>query len=265
MARDAACTPVDDLASLQRALAAALVMQPPEAACVDPFAGDPGRARRRLRLYRGNVQANARKALRNAYPVCAAIVGDAYFDALADVYAASTPSTSGDLNEYGDRLAAFLSGFPPAREVPYLPDVAQLEWSVHRAHYAADVPAFDIATLAAISADAYASLRVALHPACTLMDSKWPVARIWNAHRDESGAPEDVDPDAGGERAIVYRPHFRVEVCALDAADYAFLDAAAFGGTMAEAFAAALRTDPAFTLDAKLPDWVGRRIVVGLA
>ena len=51
-----------------------------------------------------------------------------------------TTSASGGLNELGGHLADFLPAFAPARELPYLADVARLEWLVHKAHYAADHP-----------------------------------------------------------------------------------------------------------------------------
>ncbi|MFX9866817.1 DNA-binding domain-containing protein, partial [Acinetobacter baumannii] len=88
--------------------------------------------------YRATSIANATAALRLAYPVCRLITGDDYFDALARRYRAACPSRDGDLNRYGDRFAAFLDGFEPVRALPYLPDVARLEWSVHVATMAAD-------------------------------------------------------------------------------------------------------------------------------
>jgi hypothetical protein len=39
-------------------------------------------------------------------------------------YVRAHPSTCGDLNVYGDRFGPFLATYPPALELPYLPDVA---------------------------------------------------------------------------------------------------------------------------------------------
>src|SRR5437899_8989323 len=93
--------PVPDLATLERAFAAMLTTRTIDDADLATFIGSAARARDRLALYRGNVQVNARKALANAYPICARLVGDEFFDGLAFEYAAREPSTSGDLNEYG--------------------------------------------------------------------------------------------------------------------------------------------------------------------
>ncbi|HEY5863731.1 MAG TPA: DNA-binding domain-containing protein, partial [Casimicrobiaceae bacterium] len=187
-----------DLAALERAFAAALTARSVEAADVTPFAGPAVRTRARLRLYRGNVQVNARHALANAHPVCARLVGADFFDGLAYEYAARTPSRSGDLNEYGAGFAGFLAAFPPVSEqVPYLPDVAKLEWLVHLAHYAADAPPFDAAVLAGIPAAQLGQARLVPAPATALVESRWPVASIWRAHvADDDHVPE-VDLASG--------------------------------------------------------------------
>ena len=253
-----------DLATLERAFAAALTTRSVDDADVAAFAGSAAQARRRLSLYRGNVQVNARKALGNAYPICAKLVGDEFFDGLAFEYASREPSTSGDLNEYGEGFAAFLDDFAPIVQVPYLPDVARLEWHVHRAHYAADAPALDIARLAMVPADRFDSLAVELNPACALVESRWPLKRLWDVHQPGFDGEFSVDLDAGRERVLVHRPAFRVQVASQDAGSFAFLAAARAGASVGAAFSHAQVADPQFTLDTRLPQWVGDRVIVGL-
>jgi uncharacterized protein len=254
-----------DTATLQAAMAAALTARDVAAADVSDFAGDAARVRRRLGFYRGNVQANAAKALRNAYPVCAALVGDAFFDGLAQAYATREPSASGDLNEYGAGLGAFVAAFPPAAQLPYLADVAALEWHVHRAHYAADGAMLDVRDLAAADPERFGLLHAKLHPACALLASPWPVVRIWAMHQPDYAGEFAVDLEDGGERALVYRPRFRAEVMALDTAAFAFLEACARGATLDDATRQALDADGGFTLQSHLIDWVRERVIVAFA
>ncbi len=255
---------VPDLATLERAFAAALTTRSVDDADLAAFAGSATQVRQRLSLYRGNVRVNAHKALSNVYPICAKLVGDEFFTGLAHEYAFREPSTSGDLNEYGAGFAAFLDGFAPIAEVPYLPDVARLEWHVHRAHYASDAPALDIARLATVPADRFDALAVTLHPACALVESRWPVARLWDVHQPGFDGEFDVDFGAGSERVLVYRPAFRVQVASQDGGSFAFLAAARAGASLGAAFSRAQEADPRFILDAQLPQWVGDRVIVGL-
>lgn len=181
-----------------------------------------------MRAYRANVWGNGAGALAGAYPIVRKIVGEAFFEAMAREYGRAHPSRSGDLNEYGERFAEFLSRFTGTYDLPYLPDVARMEWLAHRAYYAAEPSPFTP------KGDA-ASWRLALTPPCALLASPWPLARIWEVHQDDYGGPLDVDLGAGGDRILVYRPRWCAAVCALGEGDYRFLQAAARGATLAEA------------------------------
>ena len=142
------------LPELQRAFSAALE----DAGCAEvaaqAFRGTVERNVARLAVYRGNVYANCTKALASAFPVVRKIVGEEFFEALAREFVHRHPSRSGDLNRYGDVFADFLAVFPHTADLPYLPDVARMEWLVHRAHFAEDPPALDLSFLGGTDARA---------------------------------------------------------------------------------------------------------------
>ena len=143
-----------------------------------------------MEIYRGNVLANRRGTLRATYPVVCRLVGDAFFDEAAARYAGHAPSRSGDLHEYGDAFANFLEGYAHARSLPYLADVARLEWACHECYHAADAGAFDFAALARVPAERHAGLRFLLHPSTRLLRSSHPVAAIMEANQpDRDGTP----------------------------------------------------------------------------
>jgi len=212
--------------------------------------GDPSAGPARMEVYRGNVRGNRRSALAGAYPVLRLIVGAAYFDVLADDYGAAHPSASGDLHEYGDSLARYLDTYDDVRDLPYLPDVARLEWLVHCAYFAADPLPFDFARLS----------EARLAPACALLAAEWPAARIWQEHQP-GGDPAAVDLAAGPQLALVHRPGWRVEVRALRPGDYRFLGRLKAGTSLGEALAAAVMVDPAFVPQAALAAWVQAGVI----
>ncbi|MGH8709118.1 MAG: HvfC/BufC family peptide modification chaperone, partial [Burkholderiales bacterium] len=157
-------------------------------ALLDPAVTDEG-----LRVYRANVFGNWSAALGGAYPIMRVIVGTQFFERLAHDYSQVSPSTSGDLHEYGAQLAPFLDDYAHTRDLPYLPDVARLEWLVHRAYYVADAPPFDRSR----------PTEARLAPECALLESAWPLQRIWAAHQ-EGGEPASVDLGAGPDRVLVH-------------------------------------------------------------
>ncbi len=226
------------------------------------FVGEEDDVARRLAVYRGNVLAASGQALAAAYPVIGQVVGAEFFDALARAYLAHSPSTNGDLNQYGMQFPAFLEGFPPVRELPYLPDLARLEWAVHRAHYAADVDRLDVSRLASVPEAAQPNLRLKLNPLCALFESRYPLARIWEIHQKDYAGEFSVQFHGGPFRTLVSRPRFRAQANAITAGEYELLAATAAGATLSEALDRALRTDPGFALDAALHAWVESCVVV---
>jgi|KBSMisStandDraft_5_1062788.scaffolds.fasta_scaffold114531_2 hypothetical protein len=251
-----------ELAELQGRFGSALDARDSETGALEMFVGDFAQIRHRLDIYRGNTTASTHKALEAAYPVIARIVGTEFFSGLAREYRLRFPSHDGDLNEYGEFFAAFLADFAPAHELPYLPDVARLEWHVHCAHYAADVAPFDAARLASVPLERQLELRPLLHPACAVLHSTYPLARLWQVHQDTFGGEFEVDFSRGPGHALVLRPGFKVEVALINDAEAAFLAAAHGGATLVAALSAAQSRGALFDLGRSLASWVESSVIV---
>lgn len=242
------------LRELQREFAAAVFDERPEAAA----RVRPGRfpAARHLQVYRNNVIAGLTAALGAVYPVTEKLVGDGFFRYAAHEYLRDHRPPGGNLHDFGGAFAGFLAAFAPAASLPYLPDVARLEWAWHCAFHAADVPPFDPARLAGLSPPQLAGLRFVLHPSARLVDSPYPIVRIFEIHqRDDDTA---VDIDAGPVCALVIRRDLTVYVEPLAAGEAALLTAFSGNRTLAEALDAALAAQPGFDLDAILASHVRR-------
>ena len=259
------CQPQQDdaLARSQHAMAAALFDRSAEAEAIVLFGGDAQQVSQRLALYRGNLAATWDKALAAAYPVLKALVGDEFFAALARAYGKHQPSSSGDLNQYGEGFADFLAGFAPVAEYPYFPDMARCEWAVHRAHYAATAPPLDPALLATWTPDQFDQARCRLHPACCLLASRWAIADLWLAHQPGSATPFPEVLDTPGF-ALVARPQWRVVVLPLSPAGHAALGSLQQGATLGEAVDAALAIDAGFDLGAHLQQWLQHAVLVAI-
>jgi hypothetical protein len=125
----------------------------------------------RLRVHRETTLGALAGALEATYPVCARLVGPEFFHAAARRFAREVPSRSPDLTDYGAELADWLAAFEPARALPYLPDVARLEWALHRARYTG---------------------------ATALLESPFPIDRIWETNQPGFTGDDRVSLDEGG-------------------------------------------------------------------
>jgi uncharacterized protein (UPF0276 family) len=223
------------------------------------FASD--HSEHRFALYRGNQTANWSKTLAAAYPVVLALVGEAFFGGLARAYGRALPSDNPDLNVFGARFAAFLRDFPHVAQFPYLPDLARLEWALHRAHYAPAADGLSAGQLAALAPEQIESATFRLHPAVQLLASDWAVAPLWLAHQPDSGVafPEDM---AVAGQALVGRPQWQPLVLPLGAAGHAALRVLADGGTFGAALDAAFERDEDFDVAANLQGWLAHAVLV---
>jgi hypothetical protein len=166
---------------------------------------DEGSARAAIAIYRDSVLGGLSKALAEIYPVCRALVGARFFQAMSTRYALQTPSQCPDLDGYGADFARFIAGFGPAAELPYLPDVASLEWAWHRAFIAPDAGPLDLEALARVGAQDRGRILFRLPEGAALVASDYPIHRIWEVNQQDHEGDGIVDLDQGGVRLLVWR------------------------------------------------------------
>jgi hypothetical protein len=214
-----------DLAGLQRRFARRLLRP------------EPARDRR-MAVYRNNVAASLVGVLRAHFPVVGRIVGADFFEAAAVAFVRAAPPASPVLAKYGGGFADFLEGFAPAADLPYLPDVARLEWARNVAHHAADADSVGIDRLAAVPADRMGAVQLLLHPAAAVVASPWPVVSIWETNALDAEARR-IGPEAPGETALVTRPDLEVLVRPLPACGDVFVASLRRYALLSDASAAA--------------------------
>lgn len=172
---------------------------------------------RGLMAYQANGHALAERCLLAAYPVIAQLLGTESFNALARDLWHRHPPPFGDLAQWGDALPAFLESSDQLTEVPYLADVARVEWALHRAASAPDADT-DLHSFARLSTEDPQALTLALAPGTVLITSAWPVASLVTAHTEGQPSLAEVGQrvrDRSDETALVWRQGWRpcVAVC----------------------------------------------------
>lgn len=204
----------------------------------------------RFAVYRNNVTVSLIDALADTFPVVQALVGSDFFRAMAREFARAAPPASPVLAWYGDEFPAFVAVFPPAAGVPYLADVARLEYARVLAFHAADESPVAAGAVAALLAEPamLPDMTVRFVPACRLLRADWAIASLWAAHQadDAAIALSGIDP-ATPENALICRSGLAVEIRALTDGDAAFVAALMNGASLGEAIALAAG-EPGFEL-----------------
>lgn len=243
------------LARLQQRFAAAVVGR--DAAALDGLlAGDPAQGAARAAVYINNHHLGLREALAAIYPVVQRLLGAECFDLLARAHVSAFPKTSGNVLDYGECFADHIDATEALAGLPYLADVARLEWLRHAVGRAADCDperSLSLASLAALDDAALAQLRLQRLPAARLYRSRFPVLQIWQSNQAAEPAPLSLDE--GGVKCLVLRAGLDVQFELLGDGEFAFLDALDNYPVCAAA-ELALLSDPHFDLAQSLARWL---------
>jgi hypothetical protein len=249
------------LAERQRDFAAALLDpgRPIPTGLVGPD-GEP--SPKRFAVYRNNVAVGLTEPLKAAFPAVHRIVGAHFFQAMARAYVMVEPPRSPILLDYGAGFPDFIRRFEPAKVLPYLTDVAQIERAWREAYHAPEAAPIDAAAFTAIAPDQLPAIHLVLHPSLRLVRLRFPALTIWQMNVAD-GVPAPVDLAAGGEDVLVVRPAADVEVRSIPKGSLDFIQALGDGASALAALEVALTADPRFDLSANLSDLLRAGALVG--
>src|SRR5262249_3751590 len=176
---------------------------------------------RRLQIHRNNFRLSLTEALKANFPVVCRVVDERFFAYAADRFITAHPPTSPCLSEYGAALPEFLEQFEPAQSVPYVPDLARLEWAILESSRAEDRLPVDVAALHQVDIPQCPTLVLELDPSIRLLRSVWPIATIWAVHQSEDEI-RPIDLHSGGCRVRIRRSGEGVRVDEIAADQFAF-------------------------------------------
>jgi hypothetical protein len=198
-----------------------------------------------LSVYRNTIARGTIDALAASFPTVRRMVGEAWFEAAARIFIDRSPPTARALIHYGEGFAAFLDGFEPAADLPYLAGVARLDWLWLEAHIAADADALTPAKAAVLTPEALFETRLVLHPATRIAwFAAMNIPTLWIANRPPAPEPEPMTLDDRAEGLLLVRPGGAVDALIIDQTAWTLLDACARGLTLGQAAEAALDADP---------------------
>lgn len=207
---------------------------------------------RRFGVYRNNVVVGLVEALKHAYPVIVRLVGNAFFSAMARIFAVRQPPLGPVMLDYGAGFAEFLAGFEPVAALPYLAAVARLERAWLEAYHAAEDSPLALDSWQALDPEDFPNLCISLHPSTRLIRSCYPVVGIWQMNIGDADPGTTIDLESGGEDALVVRPAADVTVRRLPPGAFRFTCSLAAGSPVSVATRAALEEAVQFDLASTL-------------
>jgi hypothetical protein len=239
---------MNTLATQQQALLDALFDWPPQDAArrlTSHATGVGSQVGRGLQAYQANGHMLAERALRAAYPVLLQMLGDESFADLARAFWHVHPPARGDIAQWGELLADFVRTSAQLQDTPYLPDVAQAEWTLHRCATAPDRDA-EFSSLALLTTEDPQSLVLMLAPGLALVRSHWPLASLLLAHLHGTPSLQEVGAEllcGTAQDVVVWRCGFQPSVRLALPGEVEVLGALQSGVALEPALAGAINLD----------------------
>lgn len=207
----------------------------------------------RLQIYQNNVIGSLTRAMQLTYPLIVILTGEGFAESVMRSFVRENPPREACLARYGEGFDRYFESYAPARDLPYLADIARLEWAMNESFYAQDDSALDPSDLQNVPGGELADLTLNLRSSVRLVESRWPLLAIrefcLEENRDES---QTLDLDQGGCKVMVHRPFLSAETESLDSPEYDFLKGVKEGRPLGEILESVLQTHPDFDFQAFL-------------
>lgn len=204
----------------------------------------------RMKVYRNNVIRGLSDAVMAAYPVTEKLTGKDFMEAATRAYVIRNFPEQGNLNLYGATFPDFLAQYEPAQNIPYLPDVARMEWAWEESYYAPDDTPLAPEALQNLETDRLPLIKLSFRASVRFVESSYPLDEIYDICNAAGNGPSEdmVGISQRGAKMLVFRDNYTVEARRLDEAEYSFMTALYDGAPIIGAAERAFACDSKFDL-----------------
>ncbi len=211
----------------------------------------PRGAATRFAIYRRHHRESLTRHIRGRFPTVEWLLGTPLMMDITVAFVRDTPPSAPCMAEYGFDFAAFLANEPIGQQLPYLEDVALLDWHLGDVAVAIDLPALKISELALVHPDRLPDLTLSLQPGLRHLESGWPIDDLVRVRLSERApeqlafAPESVAIEICGARG-------RFRLSRLSPPIMRFRATLVQAGTLGDAIQCALEIDAAVDISTVL-------------
>lgn len=190
----------------------------------------------RMAVYQNNYAHSLREALKDSYPVVLRLIGVDFFHALAMEFIQSNPPQQASLQSYGLGFIKFISDHEQCQQLPFLADIAQIEYLYIQCFHGPEQEAINLNHLIAEREDDLPNVVFGAHPNVYLVSSDYPSLDIWYANLEDEVTEINLD-ECVPSRILIYRnDELQVETVQLNDMAYTFCDKLVAGQSISEAW-----------------------------
>lgn len=215
----------------------------PVPSCLESIAEAPPLSREeRLDIYAEAYFERLVEVLEDDYAALKRVLGTDLFRALIVDYLEAHPSRDYSAAALGVKMPEFLQTHELSETLPYLPDLARLEWNVVHAFFAQDSEALSLEGLGSITEEQWLSAAFRLDRSVRLLQSRWNIDAVWKS-KDQPVEEEE-------RWLVIYRSNYKVRVESLTQVQYKMLEGLSEGLALDQLFT---RLESMLDIEAEAP------------
>lgn len=226
---------------------------------LNPQGGVPGEER--MSVYADGYKTRIMEGIGDVFPAVRHLTGERLFYELSRDYVTKFPSREYNLSRVGCLFPEFLSGTETAGNLPFLADLARLEWQVSLAFHALQTEPVKPQELAGISPEKWGHLQFVFQEGFGLLESAYPVFDLWQARKTPI-SEVSIRVEGNPQQVIIFRSGLEVQCLQTDACQVRLLNELRRGTCLEEALE--IFSDTPDFEPALLTRWFGHWMQLGI-
>jgi len=198
----------------------------------------------RFSIYKNNVFHSLTQALSAQFPVCKQLVGDQFFNGCAHAFLSNQLPNRADMILIGESFSVFLKDFDHTKNMPYLVDVANLEYMRAKSLHSHDADCLSHQDLTTMDIGVLQQQTLIFHPSVFLIESKFSIFSIWKGHQPHQKMENSVINTP--QFTLIFRDEYRVACIELDQALFTCLNFWSNGQSLIEGLQKTIELFPEF-------------------
>ncbi|BCE00796.1 putative DNA-binding domain-containing protein [Marinicellulosiphila megalodicopiae] len=198
----------------------------------------------RFSIYKNNVFHSLIEALKAQFPVCEKLVGSDFFKGCAQQYLNITLPKRADMILIGEDFSEFLQNFEHTQTLPFLAEVAKLEYTRAQSLQSQSADCINMQDLENIDIQVLQQQHLSFHPSVFILESNFKIFTIWKGHQPGQGMQETNINET--EHTLIFRDNHNVACILLSPSIYTCFKAWQNGLNLIEGIQHTLQHFPEF-------------------
>lgn len=199
----------------------------------------------RLSIYKNNYYASLIEAMEASFETVYKLVGEDFFKALCKAYLQAHPPQNPIVILLGENFPGFITSFPHTQQIPYLADVAKLDWARQVCHHAPSQASVEPSIFSRLSPTELMEKIITPRADIQLIRSAFPIYSIWEMNHSAQSPHKEIDLGQS-QQLLLIRNDEAVEMYCTDLTFFNLLKKLANQISLGEALENAMEENEAF-------------------